>query len=191
MKNQKNIAQTLKIIALAVALSFGLSYVYAWTAPTSLPPGGNTSAPINTATSTQIKSGALGVTNFVANSVTVGGTPNAGAVTSPKFCIGASCITAWPAGGGAVTSIIAGTGITVSPTGGTGAVTVNATASAGTSIYSCPSYYTAPCGGNTCTGFSTASTCSYRNYSRTSVTAAYTCSGLISVSCSYLGKLWP
>jgi hypothetical protein len=87
MKNQKNIAQTLKIIALAVALSFGLSYVYAWTAPTSLPPGGNTSAPINTATSTQIKSGALGVTNFVANSVTVGGTPNAGAALHQNFVL--------------------------------------------------------------------------------------------------------
>lgn len=44
----KNIIQSLKVIMLATVLSFGLSYVYAWTAPTSTPPAGNVSAPINT-----------------------------------------------------------------------------------------------------------------------------------------------
>ncbi len=37
----------------------------------------------------------------------------AGRVTSPQYCIGASCITSWPGGG--VTSLSAGTGITLSP----------------------------------------------------------------------------
>lgn len=57
----KNITQALKVIALAVVLSFGLSYVYAWTAPTATPPGGNVSAPINTSGTAQTKTGALTV----------------------------------------------------------------------------------------------------------------------------------
>ncbi len=57
----KNTLQTFKIITLAIVLSFGLSYVYAWTAPTVSAPGGNTSAPINTSLTSQYKSGALGI----------------------------------------------------------------------------------------------------------------------------------
>ena len=34
--------------------------------------------------------------NFIADSVTVGASVNSAAITSPKFCIGSSCITAWP-----------------------------------------------------------------------------------------------
>jgi hypothetical protein len=60
MKNTiKNIGQAFKIIALAIILSLGLSYVYAWTAPSSLPPGGNTSAPLNTSSTGQTKTGGL------------------------------------------------------------------------------------------------------------------------------------
>lgn len=62
----KNISQTLKIIALALAFSFGLSYVYAWTAPTAPPPGGNTSAPINTGSTTQWRLGNFGIGTTVA-----------------------------------------------------------------------------------------------------------------------------
>ena len=51
--------QQVKIIALAVVFSFGLSYVYAWTAPTATPPTGNVSAPINTGDNTQYKAGNL------------------------------------------------------------------------------------------------------------------------------------
>lgn len=51
--------QTLKTIILATLISFGLSYVYAWTAPTTTPPGGNVSAPINTGNNTQYKAGNL------------------------------------------------------------------------------------------------------------------------------------
>lgn len=53
------IFSSLKVIALAVVLSFGLSYVYAWTAPTVAPTGGNVSAPLNTSATTQTKAGSL------------------------------------------------------------------------------------------------------------------------------------
>lgn len=55
----KQIFSASKIVALAVVLSFGLSYVYAWTAPTATPPTGNVSAPINTGDNTQYKAGNL------------------------------------------------------------------------------------------------------------------------------------
>ncbi len=48
-------------------------------------------------------------------------------VTAPQYCIGASCITAWPSGAAGVTKIIAGAGISVSPAAGTGDVTVTNT----------------------------------------------------------------
>lgn len=85
-----------KTIVLALVLSFGLSYVYAWTAPTLNPPAGNVSAPINTSATLQQKSGDFTVANLVANTMTVGATINANAITAPKFCLGVSCITAWP-----------------------------------------------------------------------------------------------
>ncbi len=58
----KNILQNLKLITLAIIFSFGLSYVYAWTAPTQAPPGGNTSAPLNTSATDQYKGGGAGTT---------------------------------------------------------------------------------------------------------------------------------
>lgn len=61
----KNITQSFKVIALALLLSFGLSYVYAWTAPTVTPPGGNVEAPVNTSATSQYKSGALGVGGII------------------------------------------------------------------------------------------------------------------------------
>lgn len=119
----------IKISALAIVLSFGLSYVYAWTAPSTNPPTGNVSAPINTGTSIQQKDGDLTVKNLVANTLTIGTPVTINAITAPKFCIGTSCITAWPAvgGGGTVTSLSAGTGITLSPNPitTTGAISAN------------------------------------------------------------------
>ena len=55
----KNVIQSLKVIALGLILAFGISYAFAWTAPTSNPPAGNVAAPINVSGSAQIKSGAL------------------------------------------------------------------------------------------------------------------------------------
>lgn len=57
----KNITQALKVITLALIFSFGISYVYAWVAPSTTPPGGNASAPINVSTAAQYKGGAFGV----------------------------------------------------------------------------------------------------------------------------------
>lgn len=51
------ILTALKIITLAIVLSLGLSFVYAWTAPTMTPPGANVAAPINTGSTAQTKTG--------------------------------------------------------------------------------------------------------------------------------------
>lgn len=48
-----------------MVLSLGLSYVYAWTAPTANPPLGNVSAPINTSATAQTKVGALTVSAMI------------------------------------------------------------------------------------------------------------------------------
>lgn len=55
MKN--NIIQTFKIFFVAIILSLGVSYVYAWTTPTTAPPAGNTPAPVNVGSVAQDKSG--------------------------------------------------------------------------------------------------------------------------------------
>ena len=52
----KSIFQTLKILTLALALSFGLSYELAWTPPSAPPPGGNIAAPVNTGSATSLQS---------------------------------------------------------------------------------------------------------------------------------------
>ena len=96
----KQLIQPIKILILAIVLSIGVSYVYAWTGPASAPPEGNTPVPINVGATTQVKIGGLGVTNLIADSVTVGATANTSAITAPKFCIGTSCITVWPSGSG-------------------------------------------------------------------------------------------
>lgn len=85
----KNITQSLKVIVLALSLSFGLSYAYAWTAPTVSPPGGNVSAPINTSTTDQIKgtgtSGGLGVSGLIRgySNLVIDGTIQTGAFNLP------------------------------------------------------------------------------------------------------------
>lgn len=53
----KNIIQSLKVIILGLILALGLSYAFAWTAPTASPPGGNVSAPVNVSNVSQIKTG--------------------------------------------------------------------------------------------------------------------------------------
>ena len=105
MKNFKHeLWQSAKVLAIALVLSVGVQYAFAWTGPTQAPPSGNTSAPINVSATSQVKSGGLGVTNFLADSVTVGASVNSAAITSPKFCIGSSCITAWPSAGSGANS---------------------------------------------------------------------------------------
>jgi hypothetical protein len=59
MKTQ--LIQTTKTIILALILTLGISYVMAWTGPTSTPPDGNTPAPVNVGTTDQVKNGGLGI----------------------------------------------------------------------------------------------------------------------------------
>ena len=56
---KKDFIQTLKILLTAIVLSFGISYVYAWTAPTGAPPSGNVPAPLNRGLNNQEKLGKL------------------------------------------------------------------------------------------------------------------------------------
>jgi hypothetical protein len=111
--------ESVRQIIIGVVLSFvlvaGVSYVYAWTGPTAQPPNNNTPTPINVSATNQIKTGGLWVGSLgVDGGVTVGTV-----VTSPRYCIGTSCITSWPidttGGGGGITSLSAGTGIVLSP----------------------------------------------------------------------------
>ncbi len=69
MKN--SLFQTLKILLTAVVLSLGISYVYAWTAPTGAPPTNNTPEPLNTGNFLQTKTGDLWI--------------DSGSVSSPAF----------------------------------------------------------------------------------------------------------
>lgn len=46
---------------LAFVVFMGIAVVYAWTEPTSAPPAGNVSAPVNVGATSQYKDGALGV----------------------------------------------------------------------------------------------------------------------------------
>lgn len=59
MTKLKSIFQTVKVISLALILSFGVSLVYAWTAPTGAPTLGNSTAPLNTGSLMQGKEGTL------------------------------------------------------------------------------------------------------------------------------------
>lgn len=58
---KKEFLQSAKILALALILSAGVSYVYAWTGPTATAPNNNTAAPINVGDTAQGKTGNLGV----------------------------------------------------------------------------------------------------------------------------------
>ena len=78
----KKIISAVKVISLALVLSFGLSYVYAWTAPTVTPPGGNVAAPLNVSSVPQTKAGGLTVGSLATGGATLGPTTsNYGAAT--------------------------------------------------------------------------------------------------------------
>jgi len=52
---------TLKSLIIVLALTIGLSYVFAWTGPTGAPPNDNAPAPINVGGTSQAKTGGLGL----------------------------------------------------------------------------------------------------------------------------------
>ncbi len=62
---KQDIIKTLKIVAVAVVLTIGANYLYAWTGPTAPPTGGNVPAPINVGglvtDPAQVKTGNLNV----------------------------------------------------------------------------------------------------------------------------------
>jgi len=67
-------------VAIVVALS--VSVALAWAGPTQTAPAGNTSAPINVSATSQVKSGGIWASSIGSDS---------------GYCIGASCISTWPA----------------------------------------------------------------------------------------------
>lgn len=58
------VINNIKIVGLALILAVGMSYAFAWTAPTATPPANNVSAPINTSVNAQLKNGPLGVNGY-------------------------------------------------------------------------------------------------------------------------------
>ncbi len=72
------------VALIALAVVGGVTYsVSAWTAPGVNPPAGNVSGPITTGATAQTKAGSLTLSGATTQ------------MTSPKYCIGTSCITAW------------------------------------------------------------------------------------------------
>jgi len=90
----KDILRYTKLLILALALSLGATLVFAWTGPIATAPNGNTPTPINVGATSQVKSGGL----WLGSLGTDGGAIFGGSVTSPQFCLGASCVTSWPPG---------------------------------------------------------------------------------------------
>lgn len=114
----------IKVSLLALSLSLGLSFVYAWTAPTQNPPAGNVSAPINTSATAQTKAGGLTVGsldagsgailttgnvtgwNLFANSVTTNALKIPGAIAGQVLtATDAQGTVAWQAVGGGVVTV--------------------------------------------------------------------------------------
>jgi hypothetical protein len=58
---KKELLNTIKIITLALLITVGINYLYAWSGPQLPPPDGNVSAPINAGSAAQSKSGMLAI----------------------------------------------------------------------------------------------------------------------------------
>lgn len=164
---KKDIIQTVKILFAATVLALGMNYVYAWTAPVSAPPAGNTPAPINEGTGSQSKEGNLTIgstatptnTFEVYGSVLVGGTANflnditsTGNICDADGCVGAetdpTVISSVKDGvsWGEVTGKPAGFADNVDNIGSLSVVTATASGS-GTITANCPGGYVVTGGG--------------------------------------------
>jgi len=60
---KQDIIKTLKIVSLALVITLGINYIYAWTGPTATPPGNNTATPINAGPVNQVKVTGTGTGN--------------------------------------------------------------------------------------------------------------------------------
>jgi hypothetical protein len=121
---KEKILNTIRIVILSLILSTAIGYSLAdWAPPTSAPPFNNTPPPINVGPASQTRDGNLFLNQRIfANKgifsgVTIGGTSDpvekldvfgnvratgkitAGTGAGQGFCLGPSCITAWPTGG--------------------------------------------------------------------------------------------
>jgi hypothetical protein len=67
---KKDILQTFKITLLALVVTLGVNYVFAWTGPTAAPPANNTPTPINVGTSDQVKNGGLSTSSLYTTGIT-------------------------------------------------------------------------------------------------------------------------
>jgi len=96
----KNLIQSLKVVVLGLVVAIGISYAFAWTAPTSNPPAGNVAAPVNVSGSAQVKSGSFWSNTFLASQ---GGGYFGGDIeieNGKGITLGGVKKTAWPSGGG-------------------------------------------------------------------------------------------
>ena len=80
------ILENIKATILSLIILFSVSYAFAWSGPSANPPdNGSITAPVNTGNAGQTKNSWFASTELLASLD----------VTSPKYCIGASCITSW------------------------------------------------------------------------------------------------
>ncbi len=96
MKSSFFIKTFLPVFA-AMAIVAGIAYAV-WTEPTTNPPGDNVSAPINTGSQDQTKTG-----GFTAASLKAGVIEGTTVKGTSQLCIGTDCRTAWPSGGSGYT----------------------------------------------------------------------------------------
>ncbi|MCX6716875.1 MAG: hypothetical protein NTV72_03050 [Candidatus Taylorbacteria bacterium] len=57
---------TIKVVVLALILTLGITYLYAWTGPTANPPDGNIAAPLNISSADQTKTGGITASGLTA-----------------------------------------------------------------------------------------------------------------------------
>lgn len=107
--NARRILSTSAVATAAVLLSIGVQTL-AYTAPTAAPTGNDADAPLNVGSAAQTKAGALTLTGALSADggiqsstiTTTGNIQSQGRITADVgagegFCLGTSCITAWPA----------------------------------------------------------------------------------------------
>lgn len=101
----KSTARQGMVVACASLLIAGIGYVFA--APTAAPPGSTIPLPLTRGASAEVKSGALTIQGLLTASagLSVTGSTTTGTLNTTTICLGGDCKTAWPAGGGGVSTV--------------------------------------------------------------------------------------